>query len=264
MNHPIFAANWKMHHGPSAARAFLKTFLSQFPRHRDRTVIFFPPAISISTVAQLAEGRSDILVGVQNIYWEDQGAFTGEVSGPIARDAGATVVLVGHSERRHVFGETDEECANKCAAAERAGLRPMLCVGEKLEEREAGKTKKVVLRQLRAGFSKLTNMDSFNPIVAYEPVWAIGTGRNATPDDASSIHGVIRAELKAIVGDRARAIPVLYGGSVNAGNAPSLLSAPDVDGVLVGGASLDTGSWISIVRTRKTAELAPEELASDE
>jgi len=261
MNHPIFAANWKMHHGPSEARAFLKRFLTQYPRHYDRTVIFFPPAISIATVAQAAEGRSDILVGVQNIYWEDQGAFTGEVSGPIARDAGATIVLVGHSERRHVFGETDEETANKCAAAERSGLRSMLCVGEKLDEREAGKTEEVVLRQLRAGLSKLAQIDAFNPIIAYEPVWAIGTGRNATPEDASSIHGVIRSELKAIVGDRARAIPVLYGGSVNPGNAPGLLSSADVDGVLVGGASLDAGSWISIARTRPTAELAPEELA---
>jgi len=264
MNHPIFAANWKMNHGPSEARAFLKTFLTQYPRHYDRTIIFFPPAASIETVDHEVEGRSDILVGAQNIHWEDLGAFTGEISGQIARDAGATVVLVGHSERRHVFGETDEECAKKCAAAERAGLRPMLCVGETLEEREAGKTEEVVLRQLRAGFSRLEQIDAFNPIVAYEPVWAIGTGRNATPDDASSIHGVIRSELKAIVGDRARAIPVLYGGSVNSGNAPALLSAPDVDGVLVGGASLDTGSWISIVRTRLTAEIAPGELASGE
>ncbi|MEX0908639.1 MAG: triose-phosphate isomerase [Gemmatimonadaceae bacterium] len=264
MNHPIFAANWKMNHGPSEARSFIKRFLTQYTRHYDRTVIFFPPSASIEAVDQLVESRADILVGAQNIHWESQGAFTGEMSGQIARDAGATLVLVGHSERRHVFGETDEDTARKCAAAERAGLRPMLCVGEKLDEREAGKTKKVVLRQLRAGFSKLAQIDAFNPIVAYEPVWAIGTGRNATPDDASSIHGVIRAELKEIVGDRARAIPVLYGGSVNAGNAPALLSAPDVDGVLVGGASLDTGSWMSIVRTRLTAEIPPGELASDE
>jgi triosephosphate isomerase len=264
MNHPIFAANWKMNHGPSEARAFMKTFLAQYPRHYDRTVIFFPSAASLEAVDQFAEGRADLLVGAQDIHWESQGAFTGAMSGQIARDAGATLVLVGHSERRHVFGETDEETALKCAAAERAGLRPMLCIGEKLDEREAGKTEEVVLRQLRAGFSKLAQVDAFNPIVAYEPVWAIGTGRNATPDDASSIHAVIRAELKQIVGDRARAIPVLYGGSVNAGNAPALLSAPDVDGLLVGGASLDTGSWMSIVRTRLTAEIPPEEPASDE
>ena len=263
MNHPIFAANWKMNHGPSEARAFLRTFIRQYPRHYDRTIIFFPPAAAIATVAEEADGRADILVGAQNIYWEDHGAFTGEMSGPIARDAGATVVLVGHSERRHVFGESDEDCAKKCAAAERSGLRPMLCVGEKLDEREAGSTEEVVIRQLRGGFSRLAQIDAFNPIVAYEPVWAIGTGRNATPEDASAIHAVIRSELKAIVGDRARAIPVLYGGSVNAGNAPALLSAPDVDGVLVGGASLDTGSWMSIARTRPTAEIAPSDLATD-
>ena len=262
MNHPIFAANWKMNHGPSEARAFMKTFLTQFPRQYDRTIIFFPPAASIATVASEREGRSDILVGAQNIHWEDTGAFTGEISGPIARDAGATVVLVGHSERRHVFGETDEDCARKCSAAERSGLRPMLCVGEKLEEREAGQTESVVLRQLKAGFSKLAQIDSFNPIVAYEPVWAIGTGRTATAEDASAIHALIRTELRSIVGDRARAIPVLYGGSVNPGNAPGLLSAPDIDGVLVGGASLDTGSWISIARTRATAEIPQTELAS--
>ena len=141
--------------------------------------------------------RPDILVGVQNIHWEDQGAFTGESSAAMARDAGARVVLVGHSERRHVFGETDEQTALKCAAAARAGLQPMLCVGETLEEREAGQTEAVVLRQLRAGLASLTPAQLGTIAVAYEPVWAIGTGRTATPEDAAAVHRVLRTALRS-------------------------------------------------------------------
>src|SRR5688500_15739510 len=133
---PVFAANWKMNHGPHDARAFMRTFLVHYARRPDRTVIFFPPALTFSAVAEAGKDRTDILLGVQNIHWEDKGAFTGESSAPIARDAGARFALVGHSERRHVFGETDEDSARKCAAAVRAGLVPVLCVGEKLEERE--------------------------------------------------------------------------------------------------------------------------------
>jgi triosephosphate isomerase (TIM) len=155
MKRPVFAANWKMNHGPSDATAFMRYFLSHYPRRSDRTVIIFPPALSFAAVATLLGERHDVLAGVQNIHWADKGAFTGEISAAIARDAGARVVLVGHSERRHVFGETDEESALKCAAAARAGLIPMLCVGETLEEREAGETESVVLRQLRAGLSRL-------------------------------------------------------------------------------------------------------------
>ena len=135
---PIFAANWKMNNGPTTAREFMLSFLSQYLRQNDRTVVFFPPALSLGAVATALGDRRDILLGVQNVHWEDQGAFTGEISVPIARDAGARIVLVGHSERRHVFGETDEQCAMKCAAVERGGLTPMLCVGEKLEVDCAG------------------------------------------------------------------------------------------------------------------------------
>lgn len=249
MQRPVFAANWKMHHGPSDARAFLRSFLAHFARRTDRQVIFFPPAVTVSAVVDMLKERHDILVGVQNIHAEDKGAFTGEISASMARDAGATIALVGHSERRHVFGETDEETAKKVAAAVRAGLTPMLCVGETLEEREANQTEAVVLRQLRAGLSLIEPRQAVGMLFAYEPVWAIGTGRTATPMDASVIHSVIRQELYALLAERANGIPICYGGSVNRGNAPTLLEAPGVDGLLVGGASLDAEAWSTIVRT---------------
>lgn len=238
-----------MHHGPSDARAFLRSFLAHYARRPDRQVIFFPPAVSLAAVIDGLRERQDIQVGVQNIHWEDKGAYTGETSAGMARDAGADLALVGHSERRHVFGETDEQTAAKVAAAVRAGLVPMLCVGERLEERERGETESVVLRQLRAGIARIEPHAVGGMLFAYEPVWAIGTGRNATPEDAAAIHGVIRRELLSLLGEKAKAVPILYGGSVNRGNAQSLLAAADVGGLLVGGASLDAEGWSTIVRT---------------
>ncbi len=247
MKSPIFAANWKMHHGPSDATTFMRSFLAHSPRRSDRTVLIFPPALSVAAVVASLHERQDVLVGVQNIHWEDKGAFTGEVSAGIARDAGARVALVGHSERRHVFGETDEETALKCAAAARAGLTPMLCVGELLSEREAGETAAVVLRQLHAGLSRLEPGQLTSLAIAYEPVWAIGTGKTATPDDAATVHAVLRKALRELAGERGAKVPILYGGSVNRGNVSELLAARDVDGVLVGGASLDATGWSAIV-----------------
>lgn len=249
MRKPVLAANWKMNHGPSDARAFMRTFLARYARRGDRSLIIFPPAATLSALVDATKERQDILLGVQNIHWEDKGAFTGEISAPIARDAGARFALVGHSERRHVFGEKDDETRRKCAAAARAGLRPMLCVGEKLEERRAGETDTVVLRQLRAGVSDLDPAHMAQMLVAYEPVWAIGTGQTAEPRDASAVHAVIRTALEQLAGDRAKEIPILYGGSVNAGNAQALLSSPGVDGLLVGGASLDAEGWSTIARS---------------
>ncbi len=246
---PVFAANWKMHHGPSDARAFVQRFLSITPRQSDRTIIIFPSALAVASVVEALRERPDILVGVQHVHGEVQGAFTGENSVLMARDAGARVVLVGHSERRHLFGETDAATTRQCAVVAQARLTPMLCVGETLEEREAGATAAVVERQLLAGIAELEDAQVAAMMVAYEPVWAIGTGRTATPEDASEIHALIRRLLSARVGERpAAAIPLLYGGSVNRGNAKSLLAAAEVDGLLVGGASLDAESWSSIVR----------------
>ena len=245
---PIFAANWKMNHGPSDAKAFLRTFLVHYARRADRTVAFFPPALTLHAVTDALRERPDVLVGVQNIHWEPKGAFTGELSAPIARDAGARLILVGHSERRHVFGETDEQTGLKCGAVAGAGLTPVLCVGEKLDERERGDAEAVVVRQLRAGFAHLQPAQIGTALVAYEPVWAIGTGRTASPGDASAMHAVVRRVLKEVAGDRAATIPVLYGGSVSRGNVAELIAADDVDGVLVGGASLDADGWATIVR----------------
>lgn len=248
MKLPIFAANWKMHHGPSDARAFLKSFLAHYPRQQDRKVLFFPNALSVTTVSELVRDRPDLETGIQNIHWEDKGAFTGENSAAIARDSGASYVLVGHSERRHVFGEKDAETNLKVKAAFRAGLTPILCVGELLAERDAGDTESTVLRQLLAGIDGVEEAQVAGMLFAYEPVWAIGTGRTATPADASAVHTAIIAALKGAIGERALGIPILYGGSVNRGNATTLLAAPDVDGVLVGGASLDADGWNAIVR----------------
>lgn len=247
---PVFAANWKMNHGPTDARSFMQRFLAQSPRQQDRTVIFFPPALTFTTVADHVKDRPDLWLGVQNIHSEAHGAFTGENSSAIARDAGARVVLVGHSERRHVFGETDAQTAAKCKMVLQAHLTIMLCVGETLAEREGGATEHVVLRQFKAATDGLEDAQVAGIMLAYEPVWAIGTGRTATPEDAGAIHNVLRAALVERLGKKAGdGVPILYGGSVNRGNAADLLAASNVDGLLVGGASLDPDGWASIVRT---------------
>jgi len=235
-----------MNMGPSAAASFVNTFVSMHGARDDRTVILFPPALSLAAVRAAAAGRPDVRVGVQNIHGEEKGAFTGENSALMAADAGAAFVLVGHSERRHVFGETDAEAARKCAKAIEHGLVPVLCVGEKVDERERGETEQVVLHQLRAGLSAIAHEAVLGAIIAYEPVWAIGTGRTATPDDAARVHRVIRAALIELVGAGGAEIPILYGGSVTPANAAALLAADEVDGVLVGGASLDAAGWSAI------------------
>ncbi|MBM4193620.1 MAG: triose-phosphate isomerase [Gemmatimonadetes bacterium] len=249
MNNPVFAANWKMNHGVADAQAFMRQFLAHYARAYDRSVMFFPSALTLHAVHAAVRERPDIKLGAQNIHWEDVGAFTGENSAAIARGAGARYTLVGHSERRHVFGETDEQAGKKVAAAFRGGLTPMLCVGEKLDERERGDTVAVVVRQLRAGMAHIEKAQVASCLVAYEPVWAIGTGKTATPADAASVHAAIRAELNALGGDRADSVPILYGGSVNRGNARALLDAPEVGGLLVGGASLDADGWAAICTT---------------
>ena len=247
MRRQILAANWKMHHGPPAARAFLERFLARVEPSKSRQLWFFPPAASIEAVARLTVERSDVSVGSQNVHWEPRGAFTGEMSVAIAAEAGARGALVGHSERRHVFGETDDETRRKTTALLAAGLDAMVCVGEKLEEREAGRTETVVLRQLNAALAAVPEGSAAPLPIAYEPVWAIGTGRNATPGDASAVHRVIRERLRQLVGPEP--VPVLYGGSVNSGNAAALLGEPEIDGVLVGGASLDADGWATIVES---------------
>ena len=251
----IFAANWKMNQAPADAAAFMRTFIDRHTRRQDRRVLFFPSALSVHVVVNAVQERLDLEVGVQNIHWEDKGAFTGETSGALARAAGARHALVGHSERRHLFGETDDETGLKVAAAVRSGLTPMICVGETLEQREAGETLAVVKRQLAAAVALIEPSVVATSMVAYEPVWAIGTGKTATPEDAAEVHVALRAELRGICGERGAAVPILYGGSVNRTNVQALLSAPEVDGVLVGGASLDAEQWLAIVRSSPTEQL---------
>jgi len=244
----LFAANWKMHIGPDEARAYLQVFRARYHPRADREVWFFPPAVSVEAAAQTARDRGDLLVGIQDVYWEPKGAFTGAVSAPLALQAGARATLIGHSERRHVFGEADEDTRRKMEAALAAGLLPVLCVGETLAEREAGHTLAVVVRQLAAALSALDGAALSRVVVAYEPVWAIGTGRNATPQDASAVHREIRGWLESR-GAPTPAPRVLYGGSVNAKNAAALLAERELDGVLVGGASLDPEGWAQLVQT---------------
>ncbi|MBI4409669.1 MAG: triose-phosphate isomerase [Gemmatimonadetes bacterium] len=247
MRRPVIAGNWKMNKGPAATREFFRQFKPRCPARTDRTLAFFPPAVSLMAAAEMARDRPDLLLGVQNIYWKPEGAFTGELSGAMAREAGARFTLVGHSERRHVFGESDDDVRRKVAAAFEADLVPVLCLGEKLEERKAGQVEAVILRQLDAAVSGLPEAHIAGLLIAYEPVWAIGTGVNATPADAAAAHAVLRRRLAEHAGeDAARSIPILYGGSVKPENATELLAAADVDGLLVGGASLDPGGFARI------------------
>ena len=246
----IYAANWKMHHGPAAGRDLVRSVLGRVRPKEGRTLLFFPPAVTLPEVAAEVAGRADCAAGIQNIYFEPKGAFTGEVSAPIAAEAGAKWCLVGHSERRHKFGETDEETGRKVRAALDAGLLPMLCVGEKLEERQAARTETVVLRQLEAGLAGLDAATVARVVIAYEPVWAIGTGVNATPRDAAAVHRTIRAWMQGHTPPHSR-VSVLYGGSVSAKNCVELLAEPELDGVLVGGASLEADSWVTICEARR-------------
>ncbi len=233
----VVAGNWKMHHGPRATRQFFSAFNPDVPPGAVR-VAFFPPDVSLEAARESV--RIPVELGVQNIHWEESGAFTGETSAGMAKGAGASLALIGHSERRHVFGETDREVGLKVEAAARAGLVPVVCVGELLEERKAGQLEQVLRRQVAAFAASLGRCDRY--LVAYEPVWAIGTGETATPADASEAHAIVRSALGAL-GD----CPILYGGSVKPTNAAALMSAPDVDGVLVGGASLDARVFARIV-----------------
>lgn len=238
----LFAANWKMHVTPSEARTFLERFLGLDVTRPGRSVLFFPSAVAIETVATMLADHDHLGVGVQDVYWESKGAFTGATSVALARGAGAGAALIGHSERRHVFGETDAETAKKVRAVLDGGLMAMLCVGETLDQREAGQTDAVVTRQLRAALEGVE--PTADLVVAYEPVWAIGTGRNATPEDANAVHGAIRTVLADL--GLPKDTRILYGGSVKPDNAETLVGQPEIDGVLVGGASLDPESWAAI------------------
>jgi triosephosphate isomerase len=241
-----------MHHGPSQTRAFFDRF-TRDTGGAGPLVLFFPPAPSLAMTVECLADRDGTAVGVQNIHWEERGAFTGETSASMALDAGAHFALVGHSERRHIFGETNEDTARKVERALVTGLIPVLCVGETLDERRQGRLESVILGQLEAGVAPVQADADARLLIAYEPVWAIGTGETATPDDASEAHGLLAARLAELLGpDRAARVPILYGGSVKPDNAAELMAAPGVGGVLVGGASLDPDAFSAIVHAAPT------------
>ena len=243
----VIAGNWKMNLTPDEVQRFFNDFRPQFNSGTAPEILVFPSFVSLFAAQFAVPQDPKIQIGVQNIYWKASGAYTGEVSAPMAWAAGATHTLIGHSERRHVFGETDEEVALKVGAALGADLIPVVCVGEQLEERKAGRLEEVILGQLDAVLPAFSGKPATPWMLAYEPVWAIGTGETATPEDASQAHGMLRARLvEALGAEGAEAIPILYGGSVKPGNATELLGAPHVGGVLVGGASLDAASFASI------------------
>jgi len=245
---PLVAGNWKMHLNRAEATALAGELVRGLPQPLEKAdVALFPPYPYIADVLA-AVADSDVEVGAQNMHEEDSGAFTGEVSGPMLLDVGATRVLVGHSERRHVFGESDETTNRKVQAALGHDIAPTLCVGETLEERETDRTEEVVERQLRAGLDGVAAERANTVTIAYEPVWAIGTGRTATPGQAGEVHAFLRDRLTDLWGDAGRTVRILYGGSVKPANTPELLATAEIGGVLVGGASLKADSFLAIIR----------------
>jgi triosephosphate isomerase len=244
---PIIAGNWKMHHGPTAARRLALEIRNARMGSRDPVeIVLCPPYPSLAAVREIVHD-TPIGLGAQNCYWEAQGAYTGEVSAPMLHDAGCQWVIVGHSERRALFGETDATVARRVRAALDAGLRVIACVGETLAERDADRTAAVVEAQVRGGLGALAAADWERVVVAYEPVWAIGTGRNATPEQAQEVHALVRGLVAQLSSHAiAASVRIQYGGSVKPENAAALLAQPDIDGALVGGASLEAASFLRI------------------
>ncbi|MEW6530401.1 MAG: triose-phosphate isomerase [Thermodesulfobacteriota bacterium] len=248
MRRRIIAGNWKMYKTSSETGEFVRELWDAMGcKEADCEVIVAPPFTSISAAVDAARGTA-INVSAQDVHWEDKGAYTGEVSGAMLKDAGCSHTIVGHSERRQYFGETDESVNLKIKAALRHGLIPIFCLGETLGEREAGKTFDVVQRQVGRGLDGVQIESPDRLVIAYEPVWAIGTGRTATPEQAQEVHAFIRKRLEAVFGrESSEGLRVLYGGSVKPDNARGLMNQPDIDGALVGGASLKIDDFMGII-----------------
>jgi triosephosphate isomerase len=248
MRKKIIAANWKMNMTQAEASAFVSTFLLELRGATEVEVVLVPPFTAIAAVNAALGQAQHIKVGAQNMYWERSGAFTGEISPAMLRDLFVRYVVLGHSERRTLFGETDEIVNRKVRAAHEATLRPIVCIGETLEQRERGEVEKVLRTQLRGSLAGLAAKELLETVIAYEPVWAIGTGKTATADQAQEAHAFIRQTLGEIC-DEATAdkIRIQYGGSVKPDNANKLMTQPDIDGALVGGASLDPRSFAQII-----------------
>jgi triosephosphate isomerase (TIM) len=249
MRTPLVIGNWKMHAGkPAEARELAQAVRDGWKRPRGVEMGVCPPFTALSAVSEALAG-SPLLLGAQNCHWEDTGAFTGEVAPPMLAELGCRLVLVGHSERRQLFRETDDEIRKKVAAALRHGLIPVLCVGETADERRQGLTFTVVEGQLRAGWTGLGADDIGRCVLAYEPVWAIGTGQNATPAQAAEVHGYLRGIVSELASKEiAQSVRILYGGSVKPENAGALAQEQEIDGALVGGASLQAAGFITIAK----------------
>ena len=248
MRKKIIAGNWKMNLNASESETLVKGILERVGDVTDVEIAVCPPFTSLSAVSGLVRG-TNMGLGAQNMHWGGKGAFTGEISANMLLTLGCRYVILGHSERRTYFGETDEAVARKVRAAVESGLAPIVCVGETLGEREAGTTAKVVEIQVRGALSGLTPEEFAGVVIAYEPVWAIGTGLNATNEQAQEVHGLIRKLLTSMFGSSmAEATRIQYGGSMKPSNARGLLEQPDIDGGLIGGASLEAGSFEAIVR----------------
>jgi len=244
----VMAANWKMYKNPEQSRVFFRDFLPMVAGHTRDEIVICPPFIDLYAVVEAAKG-SNVAIGAQDVYFKEEGAFTGEISSTMLLAAGCSHVIIGHSERRQYFGETDDSVNLKLKAALEAGLTPIVCVGEVLEEREAGLTEEVLRRQCVRAFHAVSAKKAAKLVVAYEPVWAIGTGKTATPQMASDAHMIIRDEAAKTFGQEfADNLRILYGGSVKPDNANALMSEAEIDGALVGGASLDPKSFTAIVK----------------
>jgi triosephosphate isomerase len=248
MRKKVMAANWKMFKNPPQTQAFFDAFLPMVAGHDRDEIVICPPFIDLFIALAAAKG-SNVAIGAQNLHWEKEGAYTGEICPGMLLDIGCTHVIIGHSERRQYFGETDDVVNFKLKAALEAGLAPIVCVGEVLEEREAGLTEEVLRRQCLRAFHAISGKKAEKLVVAYEPVWAIGTGKTATPEMAADAHVIIRGEAaKAFGQEFADNLRILYGGSVKPENVKALMAQEEIDGALVGGASLDPKSFTAIVK----------------
>jgi len=248
MRKKLIAANWKMYKTPDQSRDFFFHFLPLVKDHTRDEIVVCPTYLSLDVAVQAAKG-SNVAIGAQNMNWQQEGAYTGEICASMLLAIGVTHVIIGHSERRQYFGETDDTVNLKLKSAIEAGLVPIVCVGEVLEEREAGLTDDVLRRQCMRAFHKISSKKAAHMVVAYEPVWAIGTGKTATPEIAADAHAIIRAEAANIFGEEfANSLRILYGGSVKPENAHALMTSEGIDGALIGGASLDPSSFSKIVK----------------
>ena len=254
MRKKIIAGNWKMNIKPSETAALVKGVAEATTAYPDVEIVCCTPAIDVPAAVAAAAG-TQVGVGTENCHWEDHGAFTGEISTGMILDAGAKYVIIGHSERRQYFGETDETVNKRARAAIAAGLTAIVCVGETLQEREAGLLTEVIGRQMKVGLAGVTAEDCAKLVIAYEPVWAIGTGKTATPDQAQEVHALIRQLLAQLVGaETAETVRIQYGGSMKPGNAAELLAKKDIDGGLIGGAALKAADFAGIISAAAAAE----------